>query len=304
MSLITNKQHIDSIIVNEQVIDSAFMNKDLFYRREMTIALPKMTTAFTLENILKNASLHGRTRIRITNSHVQPMIMTGNIGNYEITFENKSGAEIQATGTSAAAFVATSPITLINYGYIRGAGGHGGTGGKGANSTKTTEKTDKTGHWKARWGISNPMIEITDGSLVFRKAYSKNTVQTYRGWITATNGKKYYRDASPTGQQATTASGYTVTRKYTVKSTITGGAGGSGGQGQSFGKPAGAGQAGKSSSPSGGHAGSRGGDGGSWGVNGKNGHNGTAGQIAGPSISGKSFLQTGSETGLVNGSIK
>ena len=292
----------------------SFVHKRTY--KYLVLTLLKSYTQINLRSFIDAHNPSHKTTVIIHNKIVNCSVTTGNLSGLTVTFYNDAGGELQgfqkgrtnADESKNYGFHVTSGLKFINNGWVRGAGGAGGRGGKGANSTKTVEKTDKTGWWKARWGIGTPMIELYDGALVFRKIYSKHTVETYRGWITADNGKKYYRDALPSGQQATTASGYAVNRKYTVKTSLTGGAGGYGGVGIGYNKKAVGGVGGGTSNPSGGNYGGRGGTGGAWGAKGntggRGGGNGSAGQggyTASVGIMGTGHLTTGSKTGHISG---
>lgn len=106
------------------------------------ITLAQSSATITLRTIIDNVNTENRTKVQITNNYVQPRIRSGDLSGLTVTFINNG--EIQANQFSGTGLELSSNLTLINNGWIRGAGGNGGiggTGGKGADISWSSGST-------------------------------------------------------------------------------------------------------------------------------------------------------------------
>ncbi len=206
----------------------------------------------------------------------------------------------------------SSPMRLINNGYIRGAGGYGGDGADGSDDSyeerETTSEYYNDSYW---WHVVNgdgyEGVRVNwDGYQIYHDAYPN---ESYTGPFYHSDGYDVYR-----GSYEETVDGgraaYGVYAKHDVSYTRDGGDGGDGGGGCGYNKDTDwdgdwrAGESGSASNPSGGNSGHTGGDGGWWGNDGyQGGGGGDAGYDGCPGISGSSNLSGDSITGNVDGGI-
>ena len=268
------------------------------------------------------------TIVYITNNLDQPTIYTGNLSGLDVTFTNNG--TISGTNPSKTGLIITTPLTLINNGTIRGAGGNGGAGGAGGDGGDGGKGADLTTNTWIVKGIddNNKVLVIPDPNwanhFIFYFIWEGQTVlqvldSTSSGIPahTEVQGTDGYTYRPSTDAYVNNPS--KIERKQTT--TYIGGDGGQGGQGglspsnggiaQSFtttqsngtsGQPGQAGQAGQDSTPPGGNKGGKGGDGGvqgtggdggSWGQNGTSGAPGGQGQDGLPGEGGGADGQPG-----------
>ncbi len=320
MKILTNSGRVDINDVrsnNGKIVDFVYMNNVLVWQRMLILHLSQHHNTFSLRTFINDKNINNVKQITVINDRTQPAMVTGNLSGLDVTFINNG--EIQAMVGGGNAFHATSPIKLINNGWIRGSGGKGGAGGKGKNTSKTSYSYEIKYNWKA-------CNQATSGNYwVGVINYTCDTMMTWGGkhsswlgdvgtdWKTISGLSGHFRRTG--GVLCNTmcshqSSFYRIERRLTHTTAITGGAGGAGGAGIGYNSVAKNGSAGKASSPSGGNSGGTGGRGGSWGAKGSTGSTGAGGGSAGSvgasgglSILGRRYLTTGSSTGSVNGSI-
>ena len=299
----------------------------------LEIYLPKRYSQINLATEIANSSNPSATEVYIYNTVVNCSVTTGDLTGKNVEFKNTG--ELQGfaqTSVTNAVYTTnnglnlTSYIKVINYGYIRGCGGHGGAGGKGANDTDTSTSVSTHGdNWYA-WNGTDPLNTWT-----WRSTDNINPSRyliAWEGTITEyiTTNSNYKGPYTISGLSGTFTRGlfriaaagkwfYAITRTIVTTISRTGGAGGGGGYGASYGQSAvysdswRNGDVGLPSSPTGGNSGGTGGAGGWWGNTGYTGATGagggtvgTAGNTAGKSIYLTRYLKTGSITGGLSGS--
>ncbi len=288
-------------------VDKAFFNGHLVFQKLLSIELPQAVTEINLQAFIEANNPNGLSAFIITNNYIQPRIITGDLDGYDVILINNG--EIRGTEANKNALHITSLITVMNYGWIRGAGGDGGAGGKGGDDTYSSS-SDETRYVFGcgsgySWGAHLGSNTVT---LVWGSVWG-NVVTTGSGPVKhpKVSGDFYRSTYKCQATCDTTANIYAIRRRtYTTKSR-TGGAGGAGGHGISFDQGITYGQQGLISSPSGGNTGGAGGSGGNWGIpgvpgaEGVNGAAGVAGEAAGYAIVGTTYLAAGSNTGSLSG---
>lgn len=310
VSTYLNTKHIDSAFFNGVDLDKIFFNTVMVFQKSVELILPQAVTEINLQAFLDiNAS--GSKAVTVVNNLIQPRIVTGDLTNYEVTFINNG--EIQGTDVNPNAFHATTMITLLNNGRIRGAGGKGGNGGKGLDDIQLVPTSETKYVQGCGSGYSWADNHYSDWVTVTwaNKWFNVNTTGT--GPVTSDKEGlegKFERSGSSHGNYTcqTTSAFYSVKRTIETPTARIGGAGGEGGAGQTFESPFSQGISGFPSTPTGGNSGGSGGAGGNWGVNGADGADGVlnpdsgeAGQLAGLAIVGTSFLEFDSNMGDIDG---
>jgi len=228
-----------------------------------------------------------------------PSVLSGTLTGYNVTLINYG--EIRGTDNGWTALNVTSPMKLINNGWIKGAGGKGGTGAKGADDTYQKHNVlYNLGSWKAR-DKNPPLIEIYYNNVLEHTFTVSGNPYSYTKL--SYNGITYTRGALI--NCVADACAYRYTREWYTTEPRYGGAGGAGGDGAHYGhETPDAGSLGSPSTPSGGNSGYRGGAGGDWGQSGSRGEGmGYGGQVAGDAIKGSANLDPSSVTGNVIGRI-
>ena len=314
MSFLINGTTMDGLLVDNSKMEKLYINGIMVWED-----MKKLTTS-GLTNIREYIDKHapGKKKVEITITGINPGIVSGDLTGLDVTLI--VNGEVQGKRTSSDggdAINLTSPIKLINNGWIRGAGGRGGTGGKGKNDKYEVEKTKDYYSKPGCTGTSGfsgvyHVAVVPNGYGVGKPLHiffwNKDRVNT-KGSNTTTmpgvSGKlkrgKYRQKVNCSGH---VISLYEIEHITETSKTRTGGDGGAGGYGQGYHKAKTSGKPGESSSPKGGYSGGKGGTGGSWGKDGSTGKSsGKKGDDAGNAIKGKRFLSTGSTTGSVSGTI-
>ena len=289
-------------------------NNIVYYKFPLTlrICLPAPSTNATvnLRTFINANNPNKLTDIEICNNYVQPTIVTGNLNGLNVTFTNNS--EIQGSNEGATAFSASTPIKLINKGWIRGAGGRGGTGGsggrgatggRGGNGANSSVNSTEWRQASGLWSTNSWNQEFDDN---FGLSLNWNGVKVYEAYrgdqpsVVTVNGSTYrkgtYRGSDSFWGINYNDIGKDITTYYTGGQGGNGGSGGQGGAGGEGGKgryfysnatsggygSAGTigvnGAAGGPSNPAGGNSGGRGGKGGQGGSGGRGGQGGGWGQ--------------------------
>jgi len=302
-------------------IAEAYLNGRLVFTKELELTLPAHTSPVNLRSFIDANNPKGYRNIVITNTRVQPSIITGDINDLNVTLINNG--EIQGTPSTGYGLKLQSPLKLINNGYIRGKGGDGGKGGKGANDTYTSYE------YNEQYKFTTCHIDRDSQYWVATFTQSNGVKSTYAKWgtkyremnwdhfntswftIPGLSGEFRMKKYKTTRYCSYNTKFYSIERRTSVTKTRIGGDGGNGGLGRAFNRNATAGQQGKPSNPAGGNSGGAGGAGGSWGVNGANGArgggngaNGSPGGRHGYALENAQYLKSGSKEGnLVGGKV-
>jgi len=302
MSLQINGINMDSVSVDGIKQDRFFVNGVNVFEDSITLHIPNGATKTNLRALI-DAQAGGKDKVIIINDGVVSSVVTGDLSGLDVTLINNGemqGVRIEAAGSSHMGLRITSPITLINKGWIRGRGGVGGTGAKGQDLSKAEQLIEERSNthfagtlpesgWTYRSvaNTSNPFYVIAWDNV---KKTLPSTNYNYAGptsipGITGVfkRGAKQYEGG---GKYF-----YKIIRETTIYTTITGGAGGLGGIGQAFEGPAQPGSAGSPSTPAGGNNGGTGGKGGTWGQSGVRPSGGSIGGSPGNSVVGTSFIK-------------
>ena len=110
----------------------------------LTLVLPKQYSLLNLRNYIDTNNPTNQTEVLVINNVTNGSIETGDLTGLNVKFITNSEIQGYRAGYADAndvknrGLTITSPIQLINNGWIRGCGGAGGTGGKGADDTYTT----------------------------------------------------------------------------------------------------------------------------------------------------------------------
>jgi hypothetical protein len=220
-----------------------------------------------------------------------------------------NNGEIRGLSNSKNALELTSALTLVNNGWIRGAGGNGGYGGKGGDDTYTKSSTETRYNFGCGSGNSLADHSYSDWVTITWSNKYCNVKTTGKGPVKHEDfsGSFYRGNYKCTATCDTTAKFYEIKRVTYSTHSRTGGAGGAGGKGIAFGQGQTYGSPGLPSTPTGGNSGGAGGTGGSWGVagapgsRGVNGEAGKLGEPAGYAITGTTYLMAGSNIGNISG---
>ncbi len=283
------------------------------------LVLPKSYTQINLRTYI-NAHAAGRDKIYISNNVPNCSVTTGSLSGLHVTFQNNSilsgfaKGRTDANASKNSGFIATSDITFINRGWVRGAGGYGGKGGTGKNSTTTSTKeveefdttlfTQSNGNktYRTSWQA------YCDGCGAIRIFY--NAQQSGMDGSCSKTQIGPYRRGKLKMHPHSTVFIYSIVKTVKTHGTKYGGAPGFGGRGDGYNQVNQKGGAGKISSPSGGNSGGAGGWGGSFGRDGHTGHQGAGGGSGGqrgyhaaPGLIGKNHCVGVSKIGNVLGAI-
>ncbi len=317
---VTDDVHTDS------TGDVSFMHRRTYTM--LYLELPKSYEQIVLKDFIDAHNPDSRTKVTVINNVVNCSVRTGHLGSLEVTFLNKGHLEgfpkarVSQNYTKNSGFIAESAITMVNEGYISGAGGYGGIGGKGRpNLRPATSGTPGTSG-----GSSNHQEEIYSGT------GNQNSWQAYcsggcsiRIFI---DGKKTGKDGTcsstgPFGSPSSAKPGqlyrgklkycngttyiYSIIRKWSTHTAgtpgttakdnnIYGGRGGLGGRGQGYNQNLKQGDQGRYGRP-GSRRGGSGGAGGYWGEDGLNGnpvgsgyYDGKSGYPGAPAVIGESKI--------------
>jgi len=302
-----NGKPIETAVFNGVDLDKIYFNSKLVFHKSLSLELPQGVTEINLQEFILASSPGTYEAFTITNNLVQPRVVTGDLTGYDVTFINNS--EIQGTSINGDAFEATTLVTLINNGWIRGAGGRGGKGGKGGDNTVVESRSQSNGSfWKDRRNLTpsnTSLIEIYDKSKLVARVHRPYLEWT--GPISGNNGRKYTRGNQSGPIYPGGLRGFSWNSTWSETVNRVGGAGGVGGYGQSFDINISYGEPGYESTPVGGNSGGAGGSGGNWGIPGApgsigvNGEDGEPGKIAGFAVLGLDKLTVGSITGNTDG---
>ena len=303
-----------AITVSCEVTDTkgTYKSGDFIFRYKgianyLSLNIPKQYEPLNLKTFITAHNPTNKSKVLLINNRVNGQFVTGDLTGLDVTLHNTG--EIQAysrpdgkiTTKESAALIATSSMTLVNDGWIRGCGGKGGNGGDGANGNYTKYKYEtkynfalcpsdtKGNYWFAK---------LTEGNGVKRKVLSWDGKDRWisnhnlSAWETIVGISGHFRVAAYKMSRFCSypTAFYGIERRTTEKGSSIGGTGGLGGQGQGYGVKAGLGGKGKPSKPTGGNSGKDGGAGGAWAVNGLPSADGVAGLSAGKSIIGLSKL--------------
>lgn len=283
----------------------------------LKLLLPHSSSLIVLRNFIDSHNPGNNKEIHITNSLANCAVATGDLSSLNVTFVNSgelqglSKERTNMNSPSNSGFSATSPITFINNGWVRGGGGYGGKGGKGADDTYSTTAvderysgTDNKNNWQA-YCDSGAVRIFWNGKKGGGEGNCSQTGPLGIGGVTGS-----FTRGSPKWNSGTIHL-YSIKRHYTVSKGRTGGAGGAGGKGRGCDSSYASGASGSASNPSGGNSGGAGGQGGDWGAKGYTGSKGAGGGAAGiagyagaPAIVGSNHLRPGSRTGNVSGSTQ
>ena len=96
---------------------------------ELNLTLAQASQVIELDSVINNNNPENLHTVNITNNLTQPTIFSGDLTGLDVTLINNGN--IHGIDTQWEALNITSPLTLINNGWIRGAGGWGGRGGQG-----------------------------------------------------------------------------------------------------------------------------------------------------------------------------
>ncbi len=131
-----NGTTLSSVTFNGNKVCRVFMNGSLVFSESDVLTMPAPTGSGTinLRTWIDSNTLSGCGSVTVINNHIQPKIISGNLGG--LTVELVNNGEIQGNSEGANALEVTSSMKLTNNGWIRGAGGHGGNGGTENNWTK------------------------------------------------------------------------------------------------------------------------------------------------------------------------
>ena len=133
MKILANKNRVD--IKDVQVpgyrtrIDFVYDNRVLVWQRMIELTLPQFTKTFNLATWIKANNPRKVEQVTVTNHKIQPTMVSGNLSGLDVTLINNG--EFQGTGVGSTAVSLSSPIRLINNGWIRGSGGNGRAGSNG-----------------------------------------------------------------------------------------------------------------------------------------------------------------------------
>ncbi len=131
MALIINGvTHVDGAPLTVQGIQaqSVTVNGVEAWRNSETVTLPQFAVVTNIGNWLQIES-PGTHPIKIVNNRTQPRLIMSNFLGRDVIFTNNG--EIQGEVAGANGMDIYESFTLINNGWIRGAGGNGGKGGLG-----------------------------------------------------------------------------------------------------------------------------------------------------------------------------
>ncbi len=300
------------------VPDQATFEYDRSYEY-LELELPKSYSQINLRDFIDDNNPLLIPEIIVTNNKVNCSLTTGDLTGLTVTLVNNNefqGFPKNRTDNNSSrnsGLEVTSPLTLINNGWVLGAGGYGGRGGEGDNDSYQTNKSEEKYN-----GINDNQnvwfAYCNNGGVVrFFWEYSSG------GWDGNCNGVGPV--GTPGADSGTVERGaykgtyandcyYSVIRRWTETTSRNGGDGGLGGEGEGYNQGRDWGEEGDSSSPSGGNDGGEGGRGGDWGDDGATGERGEGGGDYGesgydgaPATIGVSFLKANSIIGLNKGAV-
>ena len=101
------------------------------------LTMPQFVKPINLRAYIDAHNPLNYSRIEILNTKTQPHLNTGNLGGKYVKLTNKGQFQGSATsGIYTSGITLATKMTLLNYGYVRGAGKDGVNGRKGANGAK------------------------------------------------------------------------------------------------------------------------------------------------------------------------
>lgn len=304
-------------------VDNGGTRETIVWQKTLELILPNGYNWTLLQTFIEARNPDNLKYINITieKGAVVGTISSGDLSAYtEVTLINYG--EIQGnrnTGGGGDALNLSSKdvrLKLMNYGYLRGAGGRGGHGG-GSGGSSTDGYSDSTyyinfsgsGKIQDQPGVYG-VYRYDPGSAPIAVGWYWNGVNVgeqpagTEAWVSLPrNGDvQYFRSLAQTSYPGTGVEGHPIMKRTYTTTAISGVVGGTGGYGRGFKAALTAGGYG---STSGGVTGGRGGAGGDWGRTGARGaaaSNGgtiglTSGSSGGTAIDGVAYLHADSETG-------
>lgn len=132
----------DQIFHNGSRITEMYMNGVLVFFKELVLELPQYTTEIDLREFINSNNPDNIPRVIVYNYLTQPKLSSGDMSGLDVTLINNG--EFQGFSSSGDAISITTPLKLINNGWIRGAGGDGGDGINGDNTYRIENRTFDT----------------------------------------------------------------------------------------------------------------------------------------------------------------
>lgn len=125
-----NTIKMKQIFLNGNDLFEMYLDGVVVFRRVLELDLPQHTDTINIRDFIDANNPDDLEVIEITNNLIQPAIISGDLCGLEVTFTNSVGAEIQglSSGGDALTINSVCKMKLLNYGWIRGAGGDGGDG--------------------------------------------------------------------------------------------------------------------------------------------------------------------------------
>lgn len=124
-----NTDEMKQVFFNKIGLLEIYLMRDIVFKRVLKLDLPQYAENINLRNFINANNPDNIRTVLVSNRLIQPSISDGNLGGLDVTLTNNIGAEFQGISSGGDAVVFSTALTLLNYGWIKGAGGDGGNGG-------------------------------------------------------------------------------------------------------------------------------------------------------------------------------